>query len=94
MPCRFWEGRKSNNESAEAKMSIISDIVDILSHMITNGKAITDNPYAYYDKDYATVFVLCGEGVNPYPVMAQKAAGGLWYLGNLSLLECVIQPQA
>ena len=47
---------------------------------------VTDNPYTYYDRETAQVFVNCGGSDNPRPVTMRKA-GDLWYLGELSLLN-------
>ena len=51
--------------------------------------AITDNPYTYYDRDAATVFVHCGGDSSPRSINMCKLADGLWHLGMLSLLDGV-----
>jgi len=53
---------------------------------------ITDNFYTYYDREVATVYVMCGGADTPRPVTLCKAGDGLWYLGELSLLEGIRPP--
>ena len=53
---------------------------------------ITDNFYTYYDREFATVYVMCGGSDSPRPVTMRKAGDNLWYLGELSLLDDIRSP--
>ena len=54
--------------------------------------ATTDNPYTYYDRGDATVFVHCGGDSGPRSITMRKSADSLWHLGTLSLLDSVQSP--
>jgi len=53
---------------------------------------ITDNFYTYYDREFATVYVMCGGADSPRPVTLRKAGDSLWYLWELSLLDGIRSP--